>query len=86
MVALNGIAVPVVLDDEALTAIAEALPDRDGSAWLCGASAAAAYLGLPSRKWIYAHLYELPHHRAEGGRLWFRRDELDAFVKGCRER
>src|SRR4029078_3791567 len=59
-VVLNGTAVPVKLEREALATIAAALPDRDGSPWLAGAQAAADYLGgSPQRG--YKSVQLLPH-------------------------
>jgi len=81
---LNGVPVPLTLDAAALAAIADAVPNRDCSPWLAGAQAAADYLGWP-RERIYKRLRDLPHYREEG-RLMFRRDELDAWIEGCRER
>jgi excisionase family DNA binding protein len=58
--------------------------ERDnGSPWL-SAQGAADYLGV-SRKRIYARVHELPHFR-DGARVFFRKDELDAYLEGCRER
>ncbi len=56
----------------------------NGSPWLAGAAQAADYLAWP-RERVYKRLHELPHYRDEG-RLMFRRDELDAYLEGCRER
>lgn len=81
---LNGVPVPIILDDDALDAIAAALPDRDGSPWLAGAHAAADYLGWP-RERVYKRLHDLPHYR-DGNRLMFRREELDEWIAGGRER
>jgi hypothetical protein len=82
---VNGVAVPVVLDPDALAAIAAALPRTDnGSPWLAGAQAAADHLSWP-RERVYKALDRLPHYREEG-RLMFLRDELDAWIEGCRER
>ncbi len=80
---LNGVAVPVTLDQAALAEIAAALPVQEtGSPWLAGAQAAADYLGWP-RERVYKRLPEIPHYKDEG-RLMFRKDELDAFLEGCR--
>jgi hypothetical protein len=81
---LNGVPVAIELGGDTLAAIAAALPDHDGSPWLAGAQAAADYLGWP-RERIYKRLRDLPHYRDEG-RLMFRRDELDVFIAGGRER
>jgi hypothetical protein len=40
MIRLNGVAVPVELDEDALAAIAAALPDRGQPLWLAGAQTA----------------------------------------------
>lgn len=55
--------------------------EQDGSPWLYGAKAAATYLNLPVatiQKLTAADA--IPCHRqTRGGRLSFRRDELDAW-------
>lgn len=83
-VVLNGTAVPVKLEREALATIAAALPDRDGSPWLAGAQAAADYLGVSPQR-VYKRLHLLPH-RKDGGLLVFHKGELDEYLEGCRER
>lgn len=82
---LNGTVVPVILEPDALAAIAAALPSRSEgeSPWLAGAQAAAYHLGWP-RERVYKRLRDLPHFREEG-RLMFKRAELDAWIEGCRE-
>ena len=75
---------------EALTPrVLERLADLELTAhrspWLAGAKAAADYLGLDSPQRVYKRLATIPHYR-EGGRLLFRRDELDDWLERCRER
>lgn len=85
-VELNGVRVPLVLDDEALAVIAEQIPttsESPASLWLYGAAAAGAYLGWSPQK-VYKALARLPHYRV-GQRLAFRRDELDSWVDEHRE-
>lgn len=48
------------------------------SPWLCGARAAATYLGWPVNR-IYKSIQRLPHRR-DGNLLMFRRDELDRLL------
>ena len=57
--------------------------DPEQSPWL-DAKGAADYLAC-SRERLYKRLHLIPHHRG-GGRLLFRRDELDAYVESFRER
>jgi hypothetical protein len=47
--------------------------------WLYGAKAAAEYLGWPVKR-VNNKIAELPHHR-DGGRLSFRTDELDTYLR-----
>lgn len=74
----DAIAQLVADEVERRLATTEARRDADASPWLYGAKAAAAYLGCSPQR-IYKRLHEIPHHR-DGGRLMFRRDELDAWV------
>lgn len=82
----------VAVDDSFVDALAEALAakllDRlpaadDREQWLCGAAAAADYLGWPVQR-IYKNVRRLPHRR-DGNMLMFRRSELDAFLDGFYE-
>lgn len=58
------------------TLIAE---ERDASPWM-SAPQAAEYLGWPiKRVYNLTAAQAIPHHR-QGGRLIFRRDELDAWL------
>lgn len=79
---LNGAAVPVVLDDEALAAISAALPDREeASPWLYGAKAAAQHLGWPlGRVEKLAAADAMPCQRV-GRRLIFDARELDRWLR-----
>lgn len=75
------------LSDAELDALADVLAERvqtrvgAGSPWL-RAPEAAAYLACPeSRIRKLTMTGELPSHR-EGRRVLYRRDELDAFIRG----
>ena len=48
--------------------------------WLCGARAAAEYLGCSPRR-VYARLDQIPHKK-DDGRLMFFTAELDAWLRG----
>jgi hypothetical protein len=79
--------VEVELAPDAITAFVEEVmrrvlvelgTQRSEGRWLCGAAAAAAYLGC-SPKRVYARLHEIPHVR-EGGRLMFHTNLLDDWL------
>lgn len=78
---LNGVAVPLVLDADAVAAIAAVVAPRETTpVWLYGDRAAAAYLGWPLgrvQKLSAAGL--LPCHRL-GQRKAYRCDELDRLL------
>jgi excisionase family DNA binding protein len=81
---LNGVAVPIELDDAAIAALAAALPappPQETPVWLTVVQA-AEYLGLTShavRKLIERG--RLPKHQpVPGGRILLRRDEADAYL------
>ena len=80
---------PELLDrlaDEVAERVLARLAGREADApspWLSGAAACAEYLGWPTER-VYKRLPAMPHYR-EGGRLMFRRAELDAWLDGCRE-
>jgi hypothetical protein len=82
---LNGVPVPLLLDGDALAAIAAAVaaPQAATVSWLYGDRAAATYLGWPLgrvQKLSAAGL--LPCHRV-GQRKAYRTDELDAALADC---
>jgi excisionase family DNA binding protein len=62
------------------------LGPEDRNRWLT-ADEAAAYLGLPTRKALYAAVArgQVPAHRLGRRRLRFRLDELDGLLAGLRE-
>lgn len=84
---LNGVEVPVELDDAALATIAHAVADvrcEAASPWLT-VDQAAAYLGLTPH--AIRKLYEthrVPKHQpgGAGGRIFLRRFDLDVYVSG----
>jgi excisionase family DNA binding protein len=85
---LNGVEVPVTLDDEALAALAAAVVDRfptsgRASSWLYGAHAAAEYLGWPrGRVEKLAAANAMPCQR-HGRRLVFDARQLDDWLRGA---
>ncbi len=64
-----------------LDALAAALAERlhlvNGSPWMTTAEA-AEYLRV-SVRWLRQHLHQVPHSKVEG-RLFFSRNELDAWL------
>jgi excisionase family DNA binding protein len=65
-------------DVEALaTALAERLHLSNGTPWMNTAEA-AQYLRV-SVRWLRQHLHQMPHSKVEG-RLFFSREELDAWL------
>ena len=65
----------------ALDALAAALAERmqlqNGSPWMTTAEA-AEYMRV-SVRWLRQHLFQVPHSKVEG-RLFFSRNELDAWL------
>lgn len=88
-VVLNGVAVPVELGDEALAAIAAALPAPTGRdewpAWM-PVERAAEYLGCScERLRKLAARRQIPFSQeAKGCRLEFCREELDEWMRSRR--
>ena len=70
-----------------LDALAAALAERlhlvNGSPWMTTAEA-AEYLRV-SVRWLRQHLHQVPHSKVEG-RLFFSRNELDAWLARNRRR
>jgi excisionase family DNA binding protein len=62
------------------------IADQDQAEWL-GASAAARYLGLPSRKALYQAVRrgQVPFHRFGSRRMRFRRIDLDQVLQRGRQ-
>lgn len=67
-----------LVDEVTRRVLVELRDQRDEGRWLCGARAAAEYLGC-SPKRIYARLHHIPHVR-DGGRLMFRTSTLDEWL------
>ena len=63
--------------DRLATALAERLNPSDGSPWMNTAEA-AEYMRV-SVRWLRQHLHQVPHSKVEG-RLFFSRNELDAWL------
>ena len=84
-VELNGVQVPLTLDDAALAVIRAATSSDQPSIspWLAGAAAAAEYLDWPVER-VYKHVHALPRRR-HGNRLIFHRAELDEWLDHHRE-
>jgi hypothetical protein len=88
-VVLNGVPVPLTLDEEALAAIAAALPARDGRGdgrvWF-DVDGAADYLSMPAerlRKLVGRRA--IPYHQeAPGCRIFFSRTDLDDWMASSR--
>jgi hypothetical protein len=82
----EGPTVVMTMADAVIEAVADAVAARLSAAgandqrspWLTGAHAAAEYLGWPKAR-IDKHIRQMPHRR-HGGRLMFRRDELDTWL------
>lgn len=68
---------------EALAAALEPQGPAPAGGWLSGAQAAADYLDWPKAR-VHQWIGRLPHYRA-GGRLMFKREELDDWVATQRE-
>lgn len=77
---LNGIG--LALPPEILDRLADALAERTGvtpSPWM-SADRAAEYLDVPKKRiQNLTSAGRIPHHK-EGGRVLYRRDELDAWL------
>ena len=63
--------------DRLAAALAERLNHGDGSPWMNTAEA-AEYMRV-SVRWLRQHLRQIPHSKVEG-RLFFSRQELDAWL------
>ena len=63
--------------DRLAAALAERLNPSDGSPWMNTAEA-AEYMRV-SVRWLRQHLRQIPHSKVEG-RLFFSRQELDAWL------
>ena len=63
--------------DALAAALAERLQLTDGSPWMNTAEA-AEYMRV-SVRWLRQHLHQIPHSKVEG-RLFFSRNELDAWL------
>ncbi len=63
--------------DALAAALAERLNLANGSPWLTTAEA-ADYMRV-SVRWLRQHLHQVPHSKVEG-RLFFSRNELDAWL------
>jgi excisionase family DNA binding protein len=63
--------------DALAAALAERLHLANGSPWMTTAEA-AEYLRV-SVRWLRQHLHQVPHSKVEG-RLFFSRNELDAWL------
>ena len=63
--------------DVLATALAERLQLSNASPWMNTAEA-AAYMRV-SIRWLRQHLHQVPHSKVEG-RLFFSRNELDAWL------
>ena len=63
--------------DALAAALAERLHLANGSPWMNTAEA-AEYLRV-SVRWLRQHLHQVPHSKVEG-RLFFSRNELDAWL------
>jgi hypothetical protein len=78
------IALELNLTPEFIDLIADAVAERLAigvrrpERWLCGAEAAASYLGWPKAR-VYNKLRRLPHSR-DGRLLMFSTDQLDRFI------
>jgi excisionase family DNA binding protein len=86
VIELNGVPVPVDLDDGALRAIAAALPTTDPDpAWpaLMSVQTASRYLdSSPERIRKLAARGQIPYvQEAKGCRLEFSRDDLDQWIR-----
>ena len=64
----------------------KAIAEQDQAEWL-GATAAARYLGLPSRKALYQAIRrgQVPFHRFGARRMRFRRADLDQVLQRGRQ-
>ena len=63
--------------DALATALAERLHLSNSSPWMSTAEA-AEYMRV-SIRWLRQHLHQIPHSKVEG-RLFFSRNELDAWL------
>jgi hypothetical protein len=82
----DGRFLEVRVPEHLVEAIADAVAERlstlhasePSSPWLCGAKQVAEYLGWPIGR-VHKYARQLPCRKV-GGRLMYRRDELDAFI------
>jgi len=63
--------------DALASALAERIHLQNGSPWMTTAEA-AEYMRV-SVRWLRQHLFQVPHSKVEG-RLFFSRNELDAWL------
>ena len=69
--------------DALATALAERIQLTSSSPWMSTAEA-AEYMRV-SIRWLRQHLHQVPHSKVEG-RLFFSRNELDAWLARNRRR